>query len=212
LGLRKVCLLVAMTFVASLSARAQGVGDKIELFGGYGYMHFKSTPASSLNGFNASGQWKFFDWLGAVADVGGEYGKVNGVNSQLYTFLFGPQISWPHRISPFAHALVGISRFSGGDFHDRSAGFAFGVGVDYHVSGRFSWRVIQADALTTRLGGRDEHNTRISTGSSFVFETDTRKRRCEANFRLFTELLPTHRAHRIFFPHRRIFRALFTSN
>ena len=78
-------------------------------------------------------------------------------------------ISWPHRISPFAHALVGISRFSGGDFHDRSAAFAVGVGVDYHVSGRFSWRVIQADALTTRLGGRDEHNTRISTGIVFRF-------------------------------------------
>lgn len=169
LGLRKLCLIVAMIFLASVSARAQGLGDKIELSGGYGYMHFKSTPASSLNGFDASGQWKFFNWLGAVADVGGEYGKVNGVNSQLYTFLFGPQISWPHRISPFAHALAGLSRFSGGDFKDRSTAFAFGVGVDYHVSGRFSWRVIQADALTTRLGGRDEHNTRVSTGIVFRF-------------------------------------------
>ena len=169
MGLRKICLLVAMTFVTSLSARAQGVGDKIELFGGYSYVHFKSTPASNFNGFNAGGEWKFRDWLGVVADVGGEYGKVNSVNSQLYTFLFGPQVSWPHRISPFAHALVGLARFSGGDFRDRAAAFALGAGVDYHVSGRFSWRVIQADALPTRLGGMSEHNTRISTGIVFRF-------------------------------------------
>ncbi len=170
MGLRKVCLLAAMALMMTLSARAQGIGDKIEVFGGYGYMHFKSAPASNLNGFDAAGEWKFRDWLGVVADVGGEYGSVNTVNSQLYTFLFGPQVSWPpHRISPFAHALVGLSRFSGGDFHQRGAAFAFGAGVDYHVSGRFSWRVIQVDDLPTRLGGLEEHNTRISTGIVFRF-------------------------------------------
>jgi hypothetical protein len=169
LGLRKLCLLAAMTLMMTLSARAQGIGDKIEVFGGYGYMHFKSAPASNLNGFDAAGEWKFRDWLGVVADVGGEYGSVNTVNSQLYTFLFGPQVSWPHRISPFAHALVGLSRFSGGDFHKRGVAYDLGIGVDYHVSGRFSWRVIQVDDLPTHLGGLEEHNTRISTGIVFHF-------------------------------------------
>jgi hypothetical protein len=169
LGLRKLCLLAAMMSIMSIPARAQGLGDKIELYGGYSYLHFKSAPTSNLNGFDAGGEWKFRDWLGAVADVGGAYGQVNSVNSQLYTFLFGPQISWPRRISPFAHAMVGLARFSGGDFHDRGVAFAFGAGVDYRVSGRFSWRVIQADALPTKLGGLEEHNTRISTGIVFRF-------------------------------------------
>ena len=114
--LRKVCLLVGLALIASVAARAQEAGDKIELFGGYAYMHFKSTPAANLNGFDLAGQYKVGDWfgikLGVVADIGGEYGKVNGVSSHVYTYIFGPQISWPHRISPFVHALGGLGRFS----------------------------------------------------------------------------------------------------
>jgi hypothetical protein len=173
LVLRKVCLLFGLVLIASMAARAQEAGDKIELFGGYAYMHFKSTPAANLNGFDLAGQYKVGDWfglkLGVVADIGGEYGKVNGVSSQVYTYIFGPQISWPHRISPFVHVLGGLGHFSGGNFTSRGLAYGIGGGVDYKISRRLNWRIIQADVLPTHLGSNDQHSARVSTGIVFHF-------------------------------------------
>jgi hypothetical protein len=166
---RRVCLLLGLIFLASVPARAQDPEDKIELSAGYAYMHFKSVPAVNLNGFDVSGQYKLRDWLGGVAEVGGEYGSVGGVRSQVYTYLFGPQISWPRRISPFAHLLFGASSFSGGGYASRSIGAAYGFGVDAKVKKKWSWRVIEGDIVPTHLGGVSEHSVRVSTGIVFRF-------------------------------------------
>jgi hypothetical protein len=170
--LRKVCLLVLFVLMggAVVPARAQDPGDKIELSAGYAYMHFKSSPAVNLNGFDVSGQYKLRDWLGGVGEVGGEYGNVGGVNSRVYTFLVGPQVSWPRkRISPFAHVLFGAGYFSGGGFTSRSLAAAYGFGVDARIKPRWSWRVVEVDIVQTHLGGLSEHNTRASTGIVFRF-------------------------------------------
>jgi hypothetical protein len=132
-------------------------------------MHFKSSPAVNLNGFNASGQYKLKDWLGGVAEAGGEYGKVGGVSSHVYTYAFGPQVSWPRRISPFAHALFGMGTFSGGGYINRSLAANYGGGIDMKIKPRWSWRVIEGDLVITRLGGLSEHSTRVSTGFVFRF-------------------------------------------
>jgi hypothetical protein len=170
---RKLAILCGLIALVSLSARAQGLGDKIEIFGGYTYMHFKSTPAANLNGFDVSGQYAVRDLfgvrLGVVADIDGEYGKVNGVSSQVYTYTFGPQVSWPRRISPFAHALVGLGHFSGGNFTSRGLAYGIGAGIDYKVRNRLSWRIIEADVILTHLGSNDQHSTRVSTGIVFHF-------------------------------------------
>jgi len=169
--LRKLCLLVLFVLMcgALVPARAQDPGDKIELSAGYAYMHFKSSPAVNLNGFTVSGQYKLRDWLGGVGEVGGEYGNVGGVSSRVYTYLFGPQISWPRRVSPFAHILFGAASFSGGGFVSRSVAVAYGFGVDVKIKPRWSWRVIEGDIVQTRVGGLSEHNTRVSTGIVFHF-------------------------------------------
>ena len=169
--LRKLCLLVlfVLTFGALVPAWAQDTGDKIELSAGYGYMHFKSSPASDLNGFVVSGQYKLRNWLGGVAEASGEYGKVGGVDSRVYTYVFGPQISWPRRISPFAHALFGVGYFSGGGFTSRSLAASYGFGVDAKLKKRWSWRVIEGDIVQTHVGGLSEHSTQVSTGIVFHF-------------------------------------------
>jgi hypothetical protein len=171
--LRKACLLFGLALIASVATQAQGLGDKIELFGGYTYMHFKSTSAANLNGFDLAGQYKLKNWfgvdLGVVADVDGEYGKVNSVSSHVYTYLFGPQISWPHRISPFVQALAGGSHFSGGSFTSSGFAYAIGGGVDYRIRSRFSWRIVQADVIPTHLGNNVQHSARVSTGIVFRF-------------------------------------------
>ena len=168
--LRKMWLVLPVIVVGALSARAQGPGDKIEFSAGYSYMHFGSIPKVSLNGFELSGQYKLSDWLGIVADLGGEYGKVSGVSSRVYTYLFGPEVSWPpKRISPFVHFLGGGSHFDGGGFASKGFAWDVGAGVDYRLKGRLSWRIIQADILPTHLGGNEQHSTRVSTSIVFRF-------------------------------------------
>jgi hypothetical protein len=169
--LRRLCLLVTFVLVSGVlvPARAQGLADKIELSAGYAYMHFKSSPAVNLNGFDVSGQYKLKDWLSGVADVGGEFGTVGGVSSHVYTYTFGPQVSWPRRVSPFAQALFGFGYFSGGGYTNRSLAANYGAGVDVKIKAKLSWRVIEADLVTTRLGGVSEHSTRISTGIVYRF-------------------------------------------
>ena len=167
--LRKLCLLLALVFVISLSARAQGLDNKIELSAGYSYVRFRSTPAVNLNGWVLGGQYKIWDWLGVAADFDGQYGKVGGVSSHVYTYLFGPQVSWPRRISPFGHVLFGGAKFSGGNFTSKSFAYAVGGGVDARISSRFSWRIIEGDVIPTHLGSNEQHNTRLSTGIVFRF-------------------------------------------
>ncbi len=76
--LRRMLLVFGLSILASLSAQAQ---DKAELFGGFSYMRFRS---SNLNGWEVSGQYKFTDWLGGVADLDGHYGSISGISTSTY--------------------------------------------------------------------------------------------------------------------------------
>lgn len=164
--LRKLPLLAGLVFLVSLSARAQ---DKVELFGGYSYLRVDASPAANFNGWEFSGQYKFADFLGGVADFDGHYGSPEGVSTSVHTFLFGPQVSWPARVSPFAHVLIGGARVSGGGVSDTSFSTAIGAGIDARIVPGFYWRVIQGDYLTTRFFGNRQDNARISTGIVFRF-------------------------------------------
>jgi hypothetical protein len=80
------------------------------------------------------------------------------------TATFGPEISVPTRLSPFFHVLVGAARIRTGGLTDSSLATVIGGGVDWQLMPLISWRVIQADAVRTRLFGGTQNNTRISTG------------------------------------------------
>lgn len=156
--MRRAYLLLGLLCLASLSAHAQ---DKVELFGGVSYMRF--DHASNFGGWEFAGQYKVRSWLGGVADFSGEYGSPS-----IHTFLFGPQVSFPGRISPFGHVLVGVAHFAGGAA-DTSLSAAVGAGLDWRIARQVSWRVIQGDYLATRFFGATQHNARISTGIVFRF-------------------------------------------
>jgi hypothetical protein len=166
--LRKPSLLAGLVFLVSLSAHAQGLGDKVELFGGYSYFR-TSSPSYNLNGWELAGQYKVTDWLGGVADFDGHYGSPNGFSSSVNTFLFGPQVSWPARVSPFAQALFGGAHVSSGGFGNTSYALAIGGGIDTRLVHGIYWRVIQGDYLLTHFGGAREDNARLSTGIVFKF-------------------------------------------
>jgi hypothetical protein len=166
-GLRIMGLLLGVLFVALLPAAAQD--DKVEVFGGYSYMRFRPGNDVNLNGWEASAQYKFRDWIGGVADFDGHYGSQFGVGESVHSFLFGPQVSWPSKVSPFAHVLLGGAHFSAGGVGDTAFSMAIGGGMDYQVNDRFSWRIIQGDYLLTRFFGNTQNNGRLSTGIIYRF-------------------------------------------
>lgn len=163
---RKLSLLLGLLFLVSFSAHAQ---DKVELFGGYSYERFRPSPNVNLNGWELSGQYKFTDWLGGVADFDGHYGTLAGINSSVHTFLFGPQVSFPARVSPFAHVLIGGAHFSADGGSDNSFSMAIGGGFDAKLAHGLSWRIIQGDYVMTRFFNTRQDNARLSTGIVFRF-------------------------------------------
>ncbi|MGH9683172.1 MAG: outer membrane beta-barrel protein [Candidatus Acidiferrales bacterium] len=161
---RKLSLLLALVFVASISVHAQGIADKVEAFGGYSFERFRGSPSGNLNGWELSGQYKLTDWLGGVADFDGHSGSPNGLHESVHTYLFGPQVSFPARISPFAHVLFGGGHFSELGLSNSSFATAIGGGIDARIAHGISWRVIQGDYIHTHFFSTTQNNARLSTG------------------------------------------------
>lgn len=161
---RKPILLVGLVLLASFSASAQGLGDKLELYGGYSYIHVGNSSAGSsfsTNGWELAGEYKFAPFLGGVLDVDGNYGSGNA----LHTVLFGPQVNFPARVSPFGHFLIGWGHADGGPFsEDTGFAFALGGGIDTELVPHIHWRIFQGDLLQTHVFGATQNNARISTG------------------------------------------------
>lgn len=175
-----VCLLAMISFF-SLNLRAQDP-PKVDVFAGYTYI--KVNPSTSgvdgfhLNGGSISGAYNFKNWLGAVADFGGgTNGNIagSGVSGSVYTYLFGPRVSYRHlgRITPFGQVLFGAAHETASGFGASGSQNAFamtvGGGVDYKLTNRFSIRPIQVEDLITRFpegtaGNQTQNNLRVSTG------------------------------------------------
>ena len=155
-------LFVAALFLFGILANVKTASaqDKVEIYGGYSFLHLDSTPSLNQNGWILSGQYKFNPWLGVVGEGNGEYGD----GASFHTILVGPQVSLPARVSPFAHVLIGGAHFSSGPFSDTSFATALGGGIDTKIAPFISWRIIEADYVFTHFGGVAENNTRISTG------------------------------------------------
>ena len=193
-------LIVSKFFIFALAAlgltticKAQ---DKVELYGGYSYLRAsieeqqfsgpiavaRVSEKANLNGWEFSGQYKFLPFLGAVADFNGTYGTLRSANTREHTFLFGPQVSLPARVSPFAHALVGVAKESQDTipaacpvllptctgFSSLGSGTSFasaiGAGIDIKAIPLVSVRVIQIDYLRTQLHGATQNQPRVSAG------------------------------------------------
>jgi len=197
--LRSLMVIVFVLGVFSSSTLAQ---EKLKLFAGYSYLRpsitiqpgvcsvlplacpgpFTAHP--NLNGYEFSGTAKLVGWLGVTADFSGHYGTMSGTSSgHVQTFLFGPEVSLPAKVSPFAHALfggaheaVGVGTVSNGGVTFTSAstsGNAFasaiGGGIDLHVARFLSVRAIQVDYLVTRFNSSTQNQPRVSAGLVFRF-------------------------------------------
>jgi hypothetical protein len=133
-----------------------------------------STDHVNTHGWEFSGAFKLIDWLGAVADFSGHYGSTHGSNLHLNTYLFGPQVSFPARVSPFAHVLFGAAHESlsnpgvalGIPNLGTNTAFAtaIGAGIDVKPLPFLSVRLFQFDYLMTRFGGNTQNQPRASAG------------------------------------------------
>jgi len=204
--------LLFATFPADLAYAQSGV----VLFGGYSYVHSPVTveedisstctppvcnsnvvrpptkefvtPHQSLNGWEVSATYRFLPWLGAAADFSGHYGTaVSPSNVHQYTYLFGPEVSLPGRVAPFAHVLLGVAHESVsavpvgalplpvGEVESipgrTSSSFAtaLGGGIDLKLSRHFWIRAVQVDYLLTRFGSVTQNQPQISAGLAVHF-------------------------------------------
>jgi len=189
--MRKSVLFFLVFCLVSFAATTCRAQDKIELFVGYSYVRgtvqvVPNTPLPpcppfcgpvtqhvTLSGWEFSATYKLNRWFGPIADFSGHYGALNGGATHLQTYLFGPQVSVPGRISPFAHVLFGVAHESVGPFNtpaffspgsDSALASTFGGGIDMKAAPFLSLRLIQADYLRTRFFGHTQNQPRISAG------------------------------------------------
>jgi opacity protein-like surface antigen len=165
--------------LCALPAAAQE-NPRVEIFGGYSFARLEtaSPNRSNLHGWNAAIQGNVTSWLGLVGDLSGHYGTRDiapGVTQDIntHTFLFGPRVSFPAKVRPFAHALFGVARGNAGLFgstdSESAFGMALGGGIDVEASRHVSIRLIQGDYLLNRFLDRNRNNWRLAAGLVFRF-------------------------------------------
>lgn len=136
-----------------------------------------NTNTIALHGFCGSIAGNIRNWLGIVADIGENRLSESGVTGNLFTYLFGPRISFNHggRLIPFGQVLLGGARLrvtvpgNGTTTITTSTNFnAFamtvGGGVDYKLSEHIGVRLAQAEYFLTKFGGTHQNNGRFGGG------------------------------------------------
>lgn len=162
---RRLSILLGIIFFFSITANAQG----LNIFGGFSYEHFDTSPGRNLGGLELAPEFKFVNWFGVAADFDAHFGFPSAPEARTVQFMVGPQISFPARISPFFHVLGGVGHASINGIGDTSFVGAIGGGIDLRVAPLISWRAIQVDDLVTNHFGGVQHNARVSTGLVFRF-------------------------------------------
>jgi opacity protein-like surface antigen len=207
LKMRRVLFIASLFFLMPLCAKGQEA-PSAEVFGGYSFLH--TEAGGDLHGWNASVAANLNKWFGLVADVSGHYDSssssvlvtIPGVptipplpgfppftfrsstDTNIHTILVGPRFSYrkKEKITPFGHALFGVSRthiesrFSLRDsfedsftVSDTTFAMAIGAGLDMKLSNSLALRVIQADYLYKRVGRDERNNLRAGVGIVFRF-------------------------------------------
>ena len=165
--MNRTALVIALVLFSTAVAFAQT--PKFDFFGGYSFVHSdpNGLQTGNANGWEASLDYNWTNWLALKADVDGHY----CCQQTMHNFLFGPQINLGHgKLAPYVEGLIGVSHGTSlGGFSDTVLGFALGGGVDWKVKSSWSWRVAQADLLGTRYGDVTQKNFRLSTGLVFHF-------------------------------------------
>jgi opacity protein-like surface antigen len=182
--MRKLLMGAAILFLLPLCAWAQQEFSRVEVFGGYSFLHDLGT----YNGWNASVTRNFSPWFGIKGELGGYYrGLTSEVSYNSYSFLFGPNFSYrTSRATTFAHFLMGVNRTAtddDGDYtHTSAAKFAFAIGggIDINIKKNLDIRPCQLDYYYLRKEAYQyrtiisDHRNDLRFSAGIVFKFGTR--------------------------------------
>lgn len=171
--MKKLIMLLAVLFVASLPAQAQTDYPGAEIFGGYSYFNTDFGDRESQHGWGASFTGNLGPRVGLVAEFSGNYKGIDfgpfDISTRTYTYLFGPRFSYrTDAATVFGHVLVGGATLQIEDASDTNFALAAGGGVDVNVSNRFAIRAAQIDYIPI-FAGDTIHNFRYMGGVVIKF-------------------------------------------
>ena len=176
--MRKLFVAASLLLLLPLAALAQDK-PKVEVFGGYSYVHTDDALDLDLHGWNASVAGNLNKWFGVKADFSGHYDGVDlspGVRADVsaHLFLVGPQFTYRQSDTwqPFAHVLVGAARThisvptatGRTRVSDTDFAVAVGGGLDAHIAKHLAIRLFQADYVYVNTDIDGTNNFRLSTG------------------------------------------------
>jgi len=191
--MRKLVAVGILIFGLCLAAAAADDTPKVEVYGGFSFLHIDDNglqaPKRNFAGWDTEFQYNITKLLGITADIGGNYGRIvpNTPNSHAYTYVFGPTFSYrTDRATIFGHTLFGENTISDniipngncGSFcstTDSAFAMMWGGGIDLKLTRMFALRLGQLDWLYTRhnlvpLGGKAfQNNIRYTGGVTISF-------------------------------------------
>jgi len=194
-ALQFITFSLAVLFVLSAAGAVSAQGTpKVDIFGGYSYMHANIVVSGSpinLNGASGSLAYNFNDWLGVVGDVGVYHqGSItaNDLSLTVSTYQVGPRVSLRrhHHLIPFGQVLIGAGH-AGGTLYTSSLGgglaplgtsngfvLTAGGGVDWKLNHTIGIRLLQAEYLYSQFEnggthGNQQNNVRLSAGIVLSF-------------------------------------------
>ncbi|MGB9404415.1 MAG: hypothetical protein WCA98_12815 [Candidatus Acidiferrales bacterium] len=169
-------VLGALLLLCATSGLAQDVKvrpvespSQIEIGAGVTFDSFNEVPSTTTNNFGVNASVvAYHDWLGSEGQVSDTFGSQGGQSSQLLFAGAGIRVRWPtsRSIQPWAHGVVGYSRFSPNAVvgNHSSVGDKAGGGVDiipHH--GRLKFRV-SADVFNTNFFHTHQVSPEVSVG------------------------------------------------
>jgi len=179
--MRKLVYLAGFFLLTTLPAVAQEESSKdvsVE------YSFLRANPSTGIPSFNANGGSASFAYnprssFGLVGEFSGYHiGDIGAttVNTNLYTYMFGPQVYFHHysRFTPFVQDLFGVAHTDVFGATHNSFAMAVGGGVDVPFRGHLSLRFGPVDYLLSQFpeGGtsrRAQNNLRVSGGVRYRF-------------------------------------------
>jgi hypothetical protein len=163
--MRKIVVLGVLGMALLFCNRAAMAQERAqaEVYLGANFARFNQT---NFGGWGASITGNVNSWLGITADFSGLYNSP----IDIYTYTFGPRLSVPpgdSSLVPFTQATFGVARLGIGSFSDNGFGAYIGGGLDWMASERIAVRLMQIDAMLTRISGSNLNGTRLSFGVVF---------------------------------------------
>lgn len=176
-----MCMLVG----TSSALHAAASTPEVEVSGTYSYIRASAADSGqtfNLNGGSGSAAYILNEQFSIVADFGAYRfsGLPSGLDSTMYTYLFGPRYSFRKvgRLNPFTQLLLGGGRLnasaSGINAGENGFSLAVGGGLDAPLHRGFAIRIVQAEYLLTKFSqssgvSATQNNARISAGIVFRF-------------------------------------------